>query len=87
VKDASSIELFAVAMRLTGYPGDDDGVRLRKQGITMKLSAAHIALLEQLAEKQRVTYGGVPEGCDDSRARRLRDDHGGESRGDFDRDY
>jgi hypothetical protein len=33
---------------------------LRKRGITMELSAKHIVLLEQLAEKQRVTYGGVP---------------------------
>jgi DNA-binding MarR family transcriptional regulator len=31
----------------------------------MELSAKHIALLVQLAEKQRVTYGGVPDGCDD----------------------
>jgi hypothetical protein len=36
---------------------------LRKRGIT--LAAEHIVLLEQLAEKQRVTYGGVPDGCDD----------------------
>jgi DNA-binding MarR family transcriptional regulator len=34
----------------------------------MKLSAAHIALLEQLAEKQRVTYGTVPDGCDELEA-------------------
>ena len=31
----------------------------------MELSAKHIELLERLAEKQRVTYGGVPDGCDD----------------------
>jgi hypothetical protein len=30
----------------------------------MELCAKHIALLEQLAEKQRVTYGGVPDRCD-----------------------
>jgi DNA-binding MarR family transcriptional regulator len=31
----------------------------------MDLSPKHIALLKQLAEKQRVTYGGIPDGCDD----------------------
>ncbi len=31
----------------------------------MKLSALHIALLKRLAEKQCMTYGGVPDGCDD----------------------
>jgi hypothetical protein len=31
----------------------------------MELSALHIAPLERLTEKPRVTYGGVPDGCDD----------------------
>jgi hypothetical protein len=30
----------------------------------MELSAKHMELLERLAEKPRVTYGGVPDGCD-----------------------
>ena len=38
---------------------------LKKMRNSMELSAKHIELLERLAEKQRVTYGGVPDGCDD----------------------
>jgi transcriptional regulator with XRE-family HTH domain len=33
--------------------------------VSLKLSKNHITLLEQLAEKQRVTWGAVPEGCGD----------------------
>jgi hypothetical protein len=31
----------------------------------MKLSAQHISLLEELAVKKSVTYGGVRDGCED----------------------
>jgi DNA-binding PadR family transcriptional regulator len=34
----------------------------------MNLSANHIALLEQPADKQRVTSGTIPDGCDDLEA-------------------
>ena len=36
--------------------------------VSLKLSKNHITLLEQLAEKQRVTWGAVPEGCEDLEA-------------------